>query len=123
MARSLYYSGAENDPQQPVEFKARFLVIRVKRVDQNADKKSFLPRDKPKSWIVFVISMLVGLLVAGPLAIVGIVFQIGDLESAGRLLFICSWSVGVAMWFVFISHSIRGRYKNIKESNWSEQLW
>jgi len=52
-------------------------------VNQNNSTKPFLPRDKPKSWIVFIICGLAGLLIAGPLMFSGIMFEIEALEFLG----------------------------------------
>jgi hypothetical protein len=85
--------------------------------------EAFLPRDKPKSWIIFVISILAGLLIAGPLAVSGIALEIKILQSAGiTLLWVC-WVFGGAMWLLYICRSIAGHYKDIGSHDWREQIW
>ena len=92
-------------------------------MNQNTSKNPFLPRDKPKSWILFVISALAGLLIAGPLFFSGIMLEMEALQFLGGLLFWCFWIAGALMWFVFISRSIAGHYKGIGDRDWSEQIW
>jgi hypothetical protein len=92
-------------------------------MNQINSKKPFLPRDKPRSWIVAIICGLIGVLVAGPLAIAGITFEISALKEAGTLLFWCSWMVAISMGAVFLSKTIAGRYKSIEARDWSEQVW
>ena len=85
--------------------------------------KAFLPRDKPKSWIMFVISILAGLLVAGPLAVSGIALEIETLESAGTTLLWSCCVFGGTMWLLYICRSIAGHYKDIESRDWREQIW
>ena len=92
-------------------------------MNQNPSKKPFLPRDKPKSWIVFIICGLAGVLIAGPLAIAGILADIQAIKSIGTMLFWCCWIVAAAMWFVYISRSILGHYKSIEDRDWRQQVW
>ena len=87
------------------------------------NEKAFLPRNKPKSWVVAIICGLVGVLLAGPLAIAGLGLEIDVLLSAGTTLFWCCWIVGIAMGAVFLSRTIAGHYKGIEDRDWSEQLW
>jgi len=92
-------------------------------VNQNTSKKPFLPQDKPKSWIVFIIGILAGLLIAGPLMFSGIFQEIEAFQFLGKLLFTCCWIVAALMWVVFISRSIAGHYKGIEDRDWDEQVW
>ena len=92
-------------------------------MNQNPSKKPFLPRDKPKSWVVLTICILASLLLAAPLAFSGIMFEIEALESFGKLLFLCCWIVGAAMWLVFAARSVAGHYKGIEDCDWRRQVW
>ena len=92
-------------------------------VNRNSSSKPFLPRDKPKSWIIFVISGLVGLLLAAPMAICGVVFQVDALRAVGTTLLWCFWAIGATMWLIYIFRSIAGRYKEIEERDWGQQVW
>ena len=92
-------------------------------MNQNDSRKPFFPRDKPKSWVVGLTSILAGLLVAAPLTISGFVFEIKVLEVAGRSLIWCFWTVAVVMWPVYTFRWIAGHYKGISSRDWSEQIW
>ncbi len=85
--------------------------------------KTFLPRDKPKSWIVFIVCGLMGLLIAGPVVIIGMTFHLEALRSVGIVLFWFCWAAGGVMWLVYISRLIAGKYKEIAERDWREQIW
>ena len=92
-------------------------------MNQSASKDPFLPRDKPKSWIVFIVSGLLGVLIAGPIALSGIWFEIEALVSVGRLLLWSCWAVAVSMWIVHFSRSIAGHYKDVGDHDWKDQIW
>ena len=92
-------------------------------MNQDDSKKPFLPRDKAISWTITIICGLVAVLIAGPLAISGIVFEVSVLVTAGKLLFWSCWFVGVAMGAVFLSGLLTGRYKDIGDRDWQDQLW
>lgn len=85
--------------------------------------KPFIPRDKPKSWVLFLVFCMSGLLIAGPTMFLGIYFKINIIDKIGSLLFTLCWIAGVASWFVFVVGMITGKYRNIKEQEWSKQLW
>lgn len=74
-------------------------------------------------WVVAIICGLIGVLVAGPLAIAGIAFEVGALKDVGTVLFWGCWIVAIPMGAVFLSKTITGRYKNIEARDWSEQVW
>ena len=85
--------------------------------------KQFIPRDKPKSWIIFICSGLVCLLVASPIAIGGSVLKIKFLQMTGIFLFDLCWSTMAVMFVVGIINRIIGRWKNIEEKDWKDQVW
>lgn len=86
-------------------------------------EKPFIPRNKPKSWVVFILSCLFGLLVAGPIAILGASLAISSVKSLGVSLFMISWTIGMGSWLVFTFGLASGKYKNIQEAEWREQVW
>ena len=85
-------------------------------------KRAFIPPNYPKSFVVFVISVLIGL-VFGGIAILGVRLQITFLEYAGRSGFIASWTVAAAMFIVFLPRSWAGKYRELPAKPWKEQLW
>lgn len=87
-----------------------------------SEPKPFIPRDKPKSWVVGILAGLVGLAV-GLCGLIAAWAGINWLESLAIFSFTVCWLVFAAMWFVFAFGQITGRYKNIQPKEWSEQLW
>ena len=86
-------------------------------------KKPFIPRDKPKSYVLCALSSLVMLFIATPLAALGIYNEITVLLWTGAIVFCMAWVTFVIMMFVHTSNSDKGNYDNIKEKKWSEQVW
>lgn len=91
----------------------------------NAPKanKPFIPRDKPKSWIVFICTGLIAVLVAGPIAISGSILEIKSLKMTGVFLFMFCWVTMFVMFVVGMISRIMGKWKNIQEREWKDQVW
>ena len=86
-------------------------------------RKSFIPRDKPKSWCVGIISALVGLLIAGPIMFAGAYLKIGLAKTFGTYIFVICVAIFFMMWLLFMSGLVTGRYKIVEEKDWKEQVW
>jgi len=83
--------------------------------------RSFIPRDKPRSWVIFMCSILLGLVVLGPLLFLTAGIRvIYDLVVAGFGL--CA-IVAIFAWFVFFVGLLGGKYRNLPERPWKEQVW
>ena len=91
--------------------------------DQPDASRSFLPRDKPKSWVVTIICGLIGVLVAGPLAVIGNVLQIEGLALAGTWIFWGSWLTAAPVSLFYICRLSTGHYKDIENRDWGDQVW
>ncbi len=87
------------------------------------ENKVFIPRDKPKSFVIGILSCLVGLFVAGPILIAGKYYEINLIEIIGQFMFISCWVLFATSWLIFIFGLTNGKYKNLEEKEWSEQLW
>ena len=87
------------------------------------NNKPFIPKDKPKSWVILILFGLCGLLIAGPIMFLGAYFKIAFIKEIGSFLFTLCWISAVASWFVFIVGMLTGKYRNIKEQEWNKQLW
>jgi hypothetical protein len=87
-----------------------------------SEPKPFIPRDKPKSWVVGILAGLVGLSV-GLVGFVAAWVGINWLKLLAIFFFAVCWLVFAATWFVFVFGLLTGRYKNIQPKVWSEQLW
>ena len=89
----------------------------------NNSEKSFIPKDKPKSWVLFILGCLSGLLVAAPIAISGVTLKVQVIKTIGISLFIGFLVFGAIMYFVYIISLAKGRYKDIESRDWKEQIW
>ena len=86
-------------------------------------KHHFFPRNKPKSWVVFIVCILSGVTISAPLVALGYYFDIKLIEVAGRCIFVVSWVIGFLAWGIYIYRLVSGRYKHIEEKGWKDQLW
>ena len=87
------------------------------------NKDPFIPKDKPKSWVLFILCGSVCLLLAGPLIFVGMYYEIKPVQIIGTVIFMSCWLIAMVSGFVFLSGSSQGKYKNLKEESWNKQLW
>ena len=87
------------------------------------NKKPFIPRDKPKSWIIGILVGLFGLLIAGPSLFVGYYFKWQFLQFFGKTLFVGCWLVFALMWLLFMVKILRGKYKKMSEKDLQDQVW
>lgn len=86
------------------------------------EPKPFIPRDKPKSWVVGILAGLVGLAV-GLVGFVAAWAGINWLKVIATALFVLCWLVFSTMWCVCIFGQLTGRYKNIQPKKWGDQQW
>ncbi len=87
-----------------------------------SEPKPFIPKDKPKSWVIFILAGLIGLAV-GLVGFAAAWAGISWLKGAAIFIFVLCWLVSAATWLVFIFGLLTGRYKNIQPREWGEQLW
>ena len=85
--------------------------------------RPFIPRDKPKSWVIFICAGLIGLLGFGPIAFLGAAYEITAAYYLGISGFALCWAVGALTWFVFMAGLLTGKYRNLPARSWSEQVW
>lgn len=90
---------------------------------KESNSKPFIPRNKPKSWVVFILACLMSLLVGGPLAILGAWLAVSTIKAIGIALLAGSLAIGIISWLVFMAGTVSGKYKNIQEATWKEQVW
>ena len=89
----------------------------------NKQKKSFFPKDKPKSWVIAVSSALMGLLLAVPVMLLGMYLEIDLVKAIGTIMFVLCWAVFAITSCVCAVGMLTGKYRNLKEKEWREQLW
>jgi hypothetical protein len=86
-------------------------------------RRPFFPRNKPKSWVVAISAGLIALLVAGPLMLLGKLLAWSWLFGSGVTLFMLCWATFVLMWLVGVVGLLSGRYRQMIERDWDEQVW
>jgi hypothetical protein len=86
-------------------------------------KKPFIPRDKPKSFVIAIIAGLIGGLIGGPVMFGGHFLGISGIIIFGKILFMACWLVAASTGIFFAFGLITGKYKNIEDKDWNHQLW
>jgi hypothetical protein len=89
----------------------------------NKNKKPFFPKDKPKSWVIGISSGLIGLLVAGPTMFLGIYIDVNLIKVLGTIMFVLCWAAFAITWVVYALGLLSGKYRDLQEKEWSEQVW
>lgn len=82
----------------------------------------FIPRDKPRSWVVGVLAALSGL-GAGLIAFSAAVLGIKMIKFIAIIIFVVCWATFAISWVVFVSGLISGRYTNLVARDWRDQVW
>lgn len=85
--------------------------------------KSFIPKDKPRSWVTGVLASLIAVLVAGPIMFIGAYLQLNFIKSVGIIIFVLCWIAFFLSWLIFVFGLSRGKYQHLTEKPWSEQVW
>ena len=82
-----------------------------------------LPHDKPKSLIIFLAGLIVGLLVFLPLAVVGLTLEKITMFLTGTAGVAISFLLAAFMGFLFAAGLRAGRYKEMHSLPWRQQVW
>lgn len=85
--------------------------------------RPFIPRDKPKSFVVFICAGLLGLLIFGPIAFLGGLREISAIYYLGAGGFVVCWTVMAINMLVFFVGLIGGKYRDLQPRAWKEQVW
>ena len=83
----------------------------------------FIPRDKPKSWVLFICAGLIALLIFGPIIGLGIFIDANWLRQLGMLGFFVCWCVGALTGVVLMVGNLSGRYRDLQAKDWKDQVW
>ena len=83
----------------------------------------FIPRGKPKSWVLFILFLLIALLIAGPAMFLGGYLNINVIQWLGTTMFVVCWIISFTSWLVFFGGMLSGKYRDIKEQEWNKQAW
>jgi hypothetical protein len=86
-------------------------------------ERSFIPRNKPKSWVVSVIACLSCLLVGAPLIFLGSAIGWDWMVRVGFIIVVLSVVTTFGTTTVFLGGMATGKYKALEPRKWREQLW
>ena len=81
------------------------------------------PHDKPKSLLLFLGGLLVGLFVFLPMIIAGLAFERVMLMLVGAGLLAAAWLPAAFMALLFTARLAAGDYRQIQPLPWREQVW
>ena len=84
--------------------------------------RPFIPRDRPKSWVIFVLACLAGLLF-GIVAVFATWRGLSAVESLSRVLFFLCWLAAAMCWLYWRVGTASGQYHNLPERPWRDQVW
>ena len=87
-----------------------------------ARKEPFIPPDKPRFWVVFILAGLTGLGV-GILAFISDWAGLVQLGNVLKVAFAICWVVAAFCWCGFAAGLVMGRYRQLKSLPWKEQVW
>jgi hypothetical protein len=85
-------------------------------------KRPFIPEDKPKSWVIFVLSGLIGL-GSGLLGFALMWAGAATLAYIAMALFVGCWLVMAFFGLLFGVGMLSGAYKDLASKPWREQKW
>ena len=77
----------------------------------------------PKSGIVIIIVSLIALLVAGPMMFGGLFIELNWLLQIGKILFTICVFIWLIMFVIFNVGHFKGKYKQMCENDWKNQIW
>ena len=85
-------------------------------------KQAFLPRDKPRSWVVGVCAGLIGMAI-GLLGFFSAWLGIKPVQAIAVFLFVICWLTSAVSWLFFLLRLISGQYRNLEPKEWQQQIW
>lgn len=84
--------------------------------------RHFIPKDKPRFWVVFVLAGLLGLLF-GLVAFAAEWANLGWAAGPCKAAFFVAWLVAAFSGVGFAAGLLSGKYKSLSERPWKEQVW
>ncbi len=86
-------------------------------------RRPFIPRNKPKSWVLMILAVLTGLFVAAPIMLAGHYLHLGFIKGLGTFLFGFCVITFFLMWGIGLVKALTGKYRCIEERDWKDQTW
>lgn len=87
-----------------------------------SEKRPFIPTDKPKSWVLFILACLTGIAI-GLIAFIAAYNELNVVAKIVSPFFFICWLIAAVNWFIFMFGLLTGRYKKIEHRSWNEQVW
>jgi hypothetical protein len=84
--------------------------------------RHFIPRDKPRSWIVFILAAMVGI-GFGLIALAGAWLKVEALYRVGYALVMSAWLVALVSWISWRNGVASGKYRDLTKRAWRDQVW
>lgn len=91
-------------------------------IANNRAKRPFIPRNKPRFWVVFVLACLTGMGI-GLIGFGAAWLELELLQKVAMALFMVCWGIAAVSWFGFIVGLLSVRYRGLQEKSWKEQVW
>lgn len=85
--------------------------------------RSFIPDDKPKSWVVFTLAGLIGVVIFGPLMFAGDYFGSKVLYNLAFGGFLICWMAACGAGILLTVGKAQGKYANVEKLPWDKQVW
>ena len=86
-------------------------------------RRPFIPRNKPKSWVLAILAVLTGLFVAVPIMLAGHYLHLGFIKGLGTFVFCFCVITFFCMWVIGLVKMLAGKYRCIEERDWKDQMW
>jgi hypothetical protein len=91
-------------------------------VKNEAVKRTFIPPNYPKSFIIAMSAVMLAL-AAGGVAFLGYWLESAALVTIARYAFFACWGVATVMFVIFIPNTWAGKYRNLPSRPWRDQVW
>jgi len=86
-------------------------------------KFSLVPHNKPKSWVLVRVAFVTNVLVAMPILLVGLHYDLVSIKGIGIFLFTVCGITYVCMLTIYFAKKLTGKYRSIEERDWRDQTW
>jgi NO-binding membrane sensor protein with MHYT domain len=84
---------------------------------------TLFPHNKPKSWVLAHVAFVTAVLVAMPILLIGLHYDLGFIKGIGIFLFTVCGITYVCMLTIHFTKKLTGKYGSIEERDWKDQRW
>jgi small basic protein len=86
-------------------------------------KFTLIPHKKPKSWVLIIVAFVTNVLVAAPILLIGLQYDLVIIKVIGIFLFGVCCITYVCMLPIYYMKKLTGKYRSIEEREWRDQMW